>query len=599
VTDRAAAARPPWQRRFLAVRHSLPVWARGAPQRTAYSTNVSGVRQVWSWDLSTDKHTPITDRPTGVRWGAPLPDGSGIVWFADDHGDEVGRFVVSPFDGGDDTPLAPAVPAGWSAGLSLRPRRHAFGRADADGFSIVVVEDGDATTVINRTTPVSVGGLSADAELLALSDTSHGDTLHPTVQVADAAGQIVASAYDGRGNTVDPAGWSPVEGDQRLALVVDHTGRRTVEVLDVTSGARTPCAVDVPGELDVEDWWPDGSALLLAHEHRGRRTLLRYTIADGRVADIDLGPGTVGAGRVRPDGALWYVFESSAHAPTVRTRERDDDRVLLSAPGAPAPDGVTARSIDYPNDDGEIVHAFLSLPPGEPPFPLVVDVHGGPHAQVGDEFDPTVQAWIDHGFAVLSPNYRGSTGYGKRWQDALEGDPGRPEVLDLRAGRDHLVATGVADADRIVLAGASWGGYLTLQGIGTMPDAWSAAVAVVPVADYLAAYEDESPTLREFDQGLFGGTPDERGDLYRERSPITYAHQVTVPVLIITGANDTRCPQRQVDNYVAALRRHGVTCDYDVFEAGHGSMAIAENIRQQALALDFVARHLGTPPAQR
>jgi dipeptidyl aminopeptidase/acylaminoacyl peptidase len=246
-----------------------------------------------------------------------------------------------------------------------------------------------------------------------------------------------------------------------------------------------------------------------------------------------------------------------------------------------------------------VVHAFLTVPPGEPPLPLVVDVHGGPHAQAGDEFDPVVQAWADHGFAVLSPNYRGSTGYGKRWQDALEGDPGRPEVLDLRAGRDHLVASGVADEGRIVLAGASWGGYLTLQGIGTTPGAWSAAVAVVPVADYLAAYEDESPGLREFDQGLFGGTPDERGDLYRERSPITYADQVTVPVLIITGANDTRCPQRQVDNYVAALREHGAVCDYDVFEAGHGSMAIDENIRQQALALDFVARHLGTPPAQR
>jgi dipeptidyl aminopeptidase/acylaminoacyl peptidase len=161
------------------------------------------------------------------------------------------------------------------------------------------------------------------------------------------------------------------------------------------------------------------------------------------------------------------------------------------------------------------------------------------------------------------------------------------------------VREGVADPRGVVLTGGSWGGYLTLQGIGTIPDAWSAAIAVVPVADYEAAFEDESPSLQEFDTALFGGTPQECGDLYRERSPLTHVHRVRVPVLIITGANDTRCPQRQVDNYVAALQRHGLPHVYDVFEAGHGSMAIAENVRQQALALDFVARHLGTPPAQR
>jgi dipeptidyl aminopeptidase/acylaminoacyl peptidase len=283
----------------------------------------------------------------------------------------------------------------------------------------------------------------------------------------------------------------------------------------------------------------------------------------------------------------------------VRCRCDTGDTPILSPPGEPAPEGTAYRSLHYPNGEGDQVHAFLARPQGPAPYPLYVDVHGGPHWHAGETFDPFVQAWVDHGFAVLIPNYRGSTGYGKRWQDALEGDPGRPELVDVLAGRDHLVETGIADADRIVLGGGSWGGYLTLQGIGTQPDAWSAAVAVVPVADYLAAYEDESPGLQEFDRGLFGGTPGEREALFRERSPITYADRVRAPVLIITGANDTRCPKRQVDNYVAALRACGVPHHYDVYEAGHGSMAITENVRQQALSLDFVAEHLGTRPALR
>jgi dipeptidyl aminopeptidase/acylaminoacyl peptidase len=600
VTDNpVAAARPPWQQRFYAVRHSVPSWARHAPNRAAYTTNVTGVRQLWSWDLDTDRHIALTDKPTGVAWGAPLPDGSGVVWFDDEAGNEVGTFVVTPADGGTSKPLAPDLAPGWSGGVSLRAARHAVGRADPDGFSIAIVEDGAVHTIIVRGRPVSVAGLSADAELLALSHTEHGDILHPTVQVVDPGGALIGAVYDGVGNTIDAAGWSPVEGDARLALVVDRSGRRHVELWDVAADVRTACEVDLPGDLEVEDWWPDGSALLLAHEHRGKRSLLRYDTTTGDVTPVDLGPGSVGAARVRPDGSLWYSFESSAHAPTVRTREDDTDAVLLAVPGTPAPDGTAARSVDYPNDDGDAVHAFVTLPAGAPPFPLVVDVHGGPHAQVADRFDPFVQAWVDHGFAVLSPNYRGSTGYGKQWQDALEGDPGRPEILDLRAGRDHLVRDGIADPDRIVLTGASWGGYLTLQGIGTMPEAWSVAVAVVPVADYVAAYEDEAPALQEYDKALFGGTPDECGDLYRDRSPISYVDRVRAAVLIITGANDTRCPQRQVDNYVQALVRHAVPHRYDVFEAGHGSMAIAENVRQQALSLDFVAEHLGTPRARR
>lgn len=581
------------------MRFGLPTWARDAPHRTAYTSNASGVRQLWSWDVVDDRHVALTDKPTGVGWGVPLPDGSGVVWFDDDAGSEVGRYVVSPADGGPTAPFAAGLEPGWSGGLSLRTARAAVGRAAAEGFAIAVVEDGRARTIIRRALPVQVGGLSADGALLALSHSEHGDTLHPTVQVVDPDGALRCAAYDGLGNTIDPAGWSPVVGDQRLALVVDRDGHRRPEVWHVPDDRRVPCALDLPGDVEVEDWWPDGSALLLAHEHLGRRTLHRHDLATGETTPLELGAGTVGGGRVRPDGALWYVVEASAQPPAVRWRSGAQDALLLDPGDRAAPAGTPAQSVHYPNEAGDDVHAFLTLPDGDGPHPLVVEVHGGPHSQVGDRFDPFVQAWVDHGFAVLAPNYRGSTGYGKVWQDALQGDPGRPELLDLRAGRDHLVELGVADPGRTVLTGGSWGGYLTLLGIGTQPDAWSAAVAVVPVADYLAAYEDESPALREFDRALFGDTPDEEPDLYRERSPITYVADVHAPVLIITGTNDTRCPKRQVDNYVAALEDRGATHLYDVFEAGHGSLAAAENIRQQALALDFVAEHLGTPPAVR
>jgi dipeptidyl aminopeptidase/acylaminoacyl peptidase len=605
------SASPDWQRRFRAARVSLPSWAEQAPQRSCYATNASGVWQLVSWDVATGAAVTLTDKPTGVRGGVPTTDGSGVVWFDDDAGDEVGGYVVTPFAGGPSVPLAPDLGRGWAAGVALRPARGAIGIATRDGFAVHTVELADgggaaaSRRVYHHQQPADVGDLSADGELLAISHCEHGDTLHPDTAVLDAAtGKRIGELSDGAGNTVVPAGWSPVAGDQRLALDGDRTGQLRPQLWDAASGERGPLPVELPGEVWVADWWPDATALLLGHDHLGRTELHRYEVGTGELTPVPTGEtGTVAGARVRDDGAIWYAFTSSAIPPQIRTRDHDGDRVLLAAPGEEAPAGRAYSSLHYSNDEGAPVHAFLALPADadqrERGLPLVVDVHGGPHAQAQDRFDPQVQAWVDHGFAVLMPNYRGSTGYGKAWADALEGDPGRPELADLAAGRAHLVAEGVADPERVVLAGASWGGYLSLMGAGTHPDDWSAVVAVVPVADYPTAYADESPMLQELDRTLFGGTPEELPALYRQRSPLTHVEHVTAPVLVITGANDTRCPRRQVDNYVAALAERGVAHTYDVFEAGHGSLSIDEAIREQALALDFVAEHLGTLPAER
>lgn len=600
---------PAWERRFRAARVRMPDWALEAPSRAVYATNETGVWQLRAWDLDAGTHTPLTDKPTGVLDGGLLPDGGGVVWFDDHAGDEVGRHVVTPFAGGDPTPLAPDVAEGWSAGLSVRPGRLAVGVAGEHGFRIRAGTREGTVEVWVSEHPAGVGGLSRDGRLLAVGHTEHGDVLHPSLRVVDAAtGEVVADLHDGTGNSVGPAGWSRVPGDDRLAILADRTGATRPEIWTPATGERVPLDLDLPGEVWVADWEPDASGLLLAHDHLGRTSLHRYDLGRHRLEALDLPAGTIAGAARRDDGALWYAFTSSVSAPRVMVRDGDLDTVLLEPGGAGSgaerpPDGRPYTSLHYPNADGDEVHAFLVTPDpdvfGPAPYPLIVDAHGGPTAQTEDVFDAFTQAWVDHGYAVLLPNYRGSTGYGKRWQDLLERDPGRPELVDLRAGRDRLVADGLADPARVVLEGASWGGYLTLQGLGTQPDAWAVGVATVPVADYLAAYADESPELREFDASLFGGTPDEVGALYRDRSPITHVAAVRAPVLVITGRNDTRCPLRQVENYVEALRGRGGTVTLDVFDAGHGSARVDETVRQVALALDFVAEHLGTPPAQR
>ncbi len=120
-------------------------------------------------------------------------------------------------------------------------------------------------------------------------------------------------------------------------------------------------------------------------------------------------------------------------------------------------------------------------------------------------------------------------------------------------------------------------------------------MAAVPVADYLAAYEDEMEPMRAFDRSLFGGSPDEVPERYERCSPLTYVDEVRVPVLVLAGANDPRCPIRQIDNWLAAAQDRGKDVEVYRFDAGHGSLVVDERVRQMRTELEFVARQLGLP----
>jgi dipeptidyl aminopeptidase/acylaminoacyl peptidase len=198
---------------------------------------------------------------------------------------------------------------------------------------------------------------------------------------------------------------------------------------------------------------------------------------------------------------------------------------------------------------------------------------------------------VDAGFVVVEVNYRGSTGYGSGWRDAIEGRPGLSELEDVAAVQDHLVAEGLVDPARCVVEGWSWGGYLTLLALGTQPERWAAGLAGVPVADYLTAYADEMEQLRAFDRALFGGSPEERPETYHSSSPLTYVDRVRVPVLVLAGENDPRCPIRQVDNYLDALAARGdVPYEVSRFDAGHGSLVVDETLRHVATEVGFALR---------
>jgi dipeptidyl aminopeptidase/acylaminoacyl peptidase len=199
---------------------------------------------------------------------------------------------------------------------------------------------------------------------------------------------------------------------------------------------------------------------------------------------------------------------------------------------------------------------------------------------------------VDAGFAVAMPNYRGSTGYGRAWRDALTGDAGFTDVDDVTAGYRDLVSRGIVDPDRAVVGGWSWGGYITLMELGRNPDLWRCGVAAVPVGDYEMAYEEEAPTLQAMDRALFGGSPQEQPERFRRGNPISYVDDVRAPVLFVIGDNDSRCPLGQALAYVDRLAQRGAPHEVYRFTAGHGSHDVDEEVRQHRVILDFLKTHV-------
>jgi len=598
------AAETRWRARFTAARISLPDWALHAPDRSVFVSNASGTFEVYTWDRATDVRRQVTDRPSGTHDVALSPDGEYVWWFNDTDGDEFGVWVREPFagrpDGWTPVPAVTDVHPGYPAGLELGATVTVVGASTDDATTIwTQVGEAAAQVVYTHTEYAGVGALSLDETLLAISHSEHGDSRHaalrvcrlaPDGTVVDVAGEL----WDGPGKNLDVGEFAPLPGDSRLLVTHERRGKEELLVWDLASGDQTELHIDLPGELSA-DFYADGTALLVAHTHAGRSTLHRYDFATGTLSHLDTPAGTVGGAGTRPDGTVEYSWSSSQQPSAVRARYPDGtDTVLLTPPSPQTPPPSQPVSDTWVDSTGGRVHALVARPADAPdgPLPTVFSLHGGPHSADEDRYSAMRATWLDAGFAVVHVNYRGSTGYGSAWRDAIEGRPGLTELEDVAAVHDWAVASGLADPAQCVVEGWSWGGYLTLLALGTQPQRWAVGVAGVPVADYLVAYADEMEPLRAYDRALFGGSPDELPELYSECSPLTYVDAVRAPVLLLAGENDPRCPIRQVDNYLDALAARHARYEVVRYDAGHGSLVVAQMIEHVATEVDFARRAL-------
>jgi dipeptidyl aminopeptidase/acylaminoacyl peptidase len=560
----------------------------------SYVSNRSGSWQVWLLDRDAGEPRQVSFDPVGVEEVLVTPDGR-PVWWHDETGSELGLWVTA--NGAQATPLLREVSAGWAMGISIVEGATALGVADERGYAILFSKREEPVDELYRHEdpagvgaewPQGAGGLSLDGTLLCIRHSEEGNILHPSLRVLETnTGSALADLHD-EGRRLDPVAWSPVPGDGRLVVTHEREEFERPAIWHPRSGQREELTVDLPGAVFALDWWPDGSALLVRHEFEAAEQLYRLDLQSGGTELVADPGGEIEQASVRPDGEVWLLTSTSREPARVVTR----DGIEVIALDDRAPPGHPYESIWFENPSGDRIQALVATPGSSGPFPTIISVHGGPDWHERDRYDPATQAYVDEGFAVALPNYRGSSGYGITFRETLHGNIGFPESEDIVACVEAIVDKGVAEPGMIFLEGWSWGGYLACLNAGLNPDLWRGVVAGIPTGDYVAAHWASSPPLRAWDEAVMGGNPDQMPDLYRERNPMTYVDRVRAPVLVIAGVSDSRCPIEGVTPWVEALIRRGVPVEMYTYSAGHHANQVDEQIRHVEMIVSFLRRQM-------
>jgi dipeptidyl aminopeptidase/acylaminoacyl peptidase len=582
-----------------------------------------GVRNIWVKRTGEpfDAARPVTADAT-----RPIPDygwsrdGRFILFVQDQGGDEnYNLHVVDP--AADPTPGSDVPPARNLTELEgVRVALYSMPRNDPDTVYIglnnrdpawhdlyrVSLSTGERTLMRENTDRIGAWVFDLEGQLrLAVRSPENGDTELLRVDEDAFTPIYTCNVFE----SCSPSRFHPDgervymvtnRGDDvnltRLTLLDLQTGEETLVESDPESRVDLAAAVfsDLTDEListvyvddrprvdwHDEEWeaeyaalqerWPDRQINFVGSTRDERTYLL--------TAHSDVEPGEV------------YVYDRDTKEVTFQYQTREElPREALSP----------MTTVRYPSSDGLEIPAYLTLPKGLEPtnLPLLVVPHGGPWARDGWGYDTLAQFWANRGYAVLQPNFRGSTGYGKAFLDAGNKQWGELMQDDITWGVRHLIQEGIADPERVGIFGGSYGGYATLAGVAFTPDVYAAGVSLVGPSNLLTLL-DSFPPYWEAGRKMFyermgdPTTPEGRAQLERQ-SPLNSAEDITAPLMVIQGGNDPRVKKAESEQIVIALRDRGFPVEYLMApDEGHGFAKPVNSMAAFAAAERFLAGHL-------
>ncbi|MGC2360631.1 MAG: S9 family peptidase [Thermoplasmata archaeon] len=589
----AKLAVPPIERFAQNWRFGDTAWL--SSNELVFTADITGQSNLWHQSVGprgergfAQPLTAFTNR--SVRTITPSPDGRSILFTADEDGDEFCQIYRIGAGGGE--PLA--ITADRKVRHFLSP-----GGFDAAGRRLLYSDTGRNPSDVD----------------IVLRDLARGTSIRPLAEgqswyeaAWDPTGRrfsvlnvrsntrIQSFVHDvSKGTTVEVVpheseAWVMAEAwtkDGRNLIVRSDLDRefKQLELVELSSGRRKVLAAP-DGDVENVVYSARSSTLVYSVNENGYSTLYAGRVG-GRFYRISTLPRGCRANliwgsplAIAPDGRAAAVnWETGTGPPEILRFSLDGGRgsqltesMVGGVPGGPL---KAPKAVRFQSFDGRDIPAFYYLPKRRPKgrMPGVLYIHGGPESQSRPEwgFSGSLRAWLNaEGIAVLAPNIRGSTGYGKSYQKLIHHDWGGGELQDLKAAADWLRGRPEIDPTRLGVYGGSFGGFATLSCVTRLADYWKVGVDVFGPSNLLTFVRSVPPSWIRF-MNQWVGNPDTEADFLRERSPITYIDQVRADLLIIQGANDPRVNKAESDQMVEKLRAAGRKVEYLVFDdEGHG-----------------------------
>lgn len=551
--------------------------------------------------------------------GGEFTVANGHVYFAANQG----RLYKVPVSGGQPKPITPAFGAAASPSVSPDGRWVAFVHTyeGIDGIGIVDCEGnrwpvklasgddfvmqpvwhpaGKHLTYIAWNHP-QMPWLGTELRLVTLD--------HDDDHAIPHADSIMTVAGDTSTSIFQPA-FSP--DGRYLSYVSDETGYWQLYLYDIEAethkqithaDAEHGLPAWIQG-LQTYGWTGDSAAIFYVRQENGAFSVWAYDLEhDVSLCQHELDSYTyMDQLSVSPTSETLAMIASSSQIPErviTYSAEKGVRVVRRSAPESISMNDLAqAQAITWTGHDGETVHGLYYAPTnsryegiGKPP--LIVNVHGGPTSNRQARYYSEVQFFTSRGFAVLQPNHRGSTGYGRAYMLKHEHSWGIYDVEDSASGAQYLVEQGLADPDKLIIMGGSAGGYTVLQSLVDKPGFYKAGINSYGIADQFALVRDTHKFESRYSDWLLGELP-QSAERYRDRSPIYHVDQLRDALAVFQGSEDTVVPQNQSDMIVAALQRRGIPHVYHVYEGeGHGFRQ-SENIEHFInTVLDFLTQYV-------
>ena len=399
--------------------------------------------------------------------------------------------------------------------------------------------------------------------------------------------------------------------NQHVYMVTNRGQARNlaeIVLLDPATGQETPYQADPLKRVDVENLTISEKThepIFVSFEDDRQRRIWKdksfetdFKLIGTKLPGLEIAPVSN-----TTNERLWLLSASSAIQPSVAylfdRQTKQLTKQYETRPKLHSADLAEMKVVRYKSSDGLEIPAYLTLPKGVAAknLPVIILPHGGPWARDTYGFDTYHQFLANRGYAVLSPNFRASTGYGKQFLNAGNNEWGQKMQDDLTWGVKYLVAQGIADPKRVGIMGGSYGGYATLAGVAFTPDVYSAAVAIVAPSNLITLLNAIPPYWEAGRKQMYARMGDPtteagRAQLVRE-SPLSAANKIKTPLLVVQGANDPRVNKAEADQIVVALRDRNYPVQYLLApDEGHGFARPVNNMAMLAASEKFLAKYL-------